>query len=277
MSKRNNDIDFGLKIWAEVLKLEHLHWGYFPEKKIVGEPVAIAELKKAQLDYTQHLFSFIPPQVKTILDVGAGLGKTASLLTEKGYQVHCLSNDEYQRTVINERYPGIPFTKSKFEENQLGKKFDLVLMSESVQYLDWPRALTKLEEVLNPNGYLLLADYFRKNDDLYYKACKLKEPFQEATALKFTLLNEEDITDYVLPTLDFGTFYWNKYILPVAGIVEEIIAKKTKPFLKFLINLALGKKIMKMRHYIWEHSPDKFNRDKFKNKLDYLIQLWQKK
>lgn len=279
MSEHENreGTDYGLRFMAEVLKLDHLHWGFFPEKKPVGEKYTLTEMKQAQLEYTKRLFSFIPDGVKTILDVGAGLGTTARLLTEKGYQVHCLSNDKYQQTVINQKYPAIPFTKSKFEENPLEKKFDLVLMSESSQYLDWPKTLAKLEMLLNPKGYLLLADYFRKGDDPFYKTCKIKQPFMNASEKSLTLLKEEDITDPVLPTLEFGSHCYQNFMLPSANIITDMIENKAPGILKFLVKLFVGGQLKKIHYYVWEHTPEKFDTVKFKEKLNYVIQLWQKK
>ena len=277
MRLKKDGTDYGLRFMAEVLKAEHLHWGYFPHKKFSSEKMTLAELKEAQLAYTNHLFSFIPAEVKTILDVGSGLGKTASLLTEKGYQVHCLSDDKYQQTVINSRYPHIPFTKNKFECCTLDEKFDLVLMSESVQYLNWDQALHKLEELLKPKGYLLLSDYFRKTDVPYYKACKILEPFMSATEKNFTLLKEDDITEHVLPTLDFSSYCYDEYILPAANIFADMVQNKVPVFIQNAIKLFFGKQIKKVHHYIWERMPDKFNRHKFKKEMVYIIQLWQKK
>ncbi len=277
MRENKEGTDYGLRFMAEVLKAEHLHWGYFPEKKFSGDQMTFAEVKKAQLEYTKHLFSFIPDNVKSILDVGAGLGKTASLLMEKGYQVHCLSNDKYQQTKINERYPEIPFTKSKFEESNLGKQFDLVLMSESVQYLKWNKALQKLDEVLKPGGFLLTSDYYRKEDGSFYQTCKVREVFEAATKDKFNLIKEDDITDNILPTLDFAIFSFNNYILPAANIFSEAIQNSTPGFVRFMAKVFLGKQLAKAKHYIWEHTPEKFDRVKFKQELYYLMQLWQKK
>jgi MPBQ/MSBQ methyltransferase len=269
--------DYGLRLMAEVMKLDHLHWGYFPEKRFTGEKFTLTEVKQAQLEYTKRLFSYIPATVKTILDVGAGVGTTARLLTEKGFQVHCLSNDRYQQTVINQKYPTIPFTKSKFEECRFETKFDLVLMSESSQYLDWPRALAKLKEILNPGGYLLLADYFRKENDPFYKTCKVKAPFMEVTQKSFSLLKEEDITDNALPTLEFGGYCYQQYMLPAADIISDMLDNKVPGIIKFLVKLTLGGQLKKARYYIWEHTPDKFDTAKFKAKLNYVIQLWQEK
>jgi hypothetical protein len=48
-------------------------------------------------------------------------------------------------------------------------------------------------------------------------------------------------------------------------------------WLRFLFKLVLGKQLKKARYYIWEHTPEKFNAAKFKEKVDYVMMLWQKK
>ncbi|HBE79908.1 MAG TPA: hypothetical protein DDW65_19335 [Firmicutes bacterium] len=277
MRENKEGMDYGLRIMAEVLKAEHLHWGYFPDKKFKGEEMTLTGLKEAQLDYTKHLFMFIPDTVQSILDVGAGLGKTAYLLTNNGYQVSCLSNDKYQQTKINEKYPAIPVIKNKFEDSRLGQTFDLILMSESVQYLNWPQTLYKLEEVLKPGGFLLTSDYFRKADSSFYKTCKVRESFEIATKNKFDLIKEEDITDNILPTLDFAMYGFNNYILPAANIVSELICNSTPPVVKCLANIFLRKQLQKAQYYIWGHTPEKFDREKFKQEMYYVIQLWSRK
>lgn len=276
MAKRTQEVDYNLKLMAEVFKLEHLHWGYFPEKRFSGAKT-LAELRQAQVNYAERLFSYIPEGVVNILDVGAGLGKTAALLQKKGYRVHCLSNDKYQETVINQKYPEIPFTRSKFEESDLAQQFDLVLMSESVQYLDWPAALSKLKQVLKPKGYLLLADYFRKEREPFYHHCKIKQPFEQETAQFFTLIKEDDITDHVLPTLEYAEFIWNEYVLPTSVILSEAIRERISPLLRFICYRLFKKGIDKIQRYVYQYAPDKFNKKKFKAKMNYVIQLWQLK
>ncbi len=64
------------------------------------------EMVKAQGRYIEHLVSFIPEDVKTVLDVGAGIGGNSSYLLSKGYEVEALSPDEYQESVFAEKYNG---------------------------------------------------------------------------------------------------------------------------------------------------------------------------
>ena len=107
MRHKRDGIDYNLRFMAEVLGADYLHWGYFPAKKFKNEALPWAELRQAQEDYTDHLLGHLPAGVRTILDVGCGLGTIAHLLQARGYMVHCLSSDLYQQSVIAKRYPEI--------------------------------------------------------------------------------------------------------------------------------------------------------------------------
>lgn len=276
MRRTREKIDYNLRFMAEVLGADYLHWGYFPERKFRNAALPWAELKQAQEDYTTHLLSFVPESVRTILDAGCGLGKTAHLLQTRGYVVHCLSSDPYQQTVVAERYPDLPFTRSRFEEAELNQGFDLILMSESSQYMDWIKALARIKKTLNPGGYLLLSDYFRYADDPYYRTCKVKGVFDEMTASAgLTLVRAEDITEFVLPTLDFGRYYYRRYVLPSANILLEMAGDRAGPLARGLIRLFFRKHLAKAWYYVFEKMPRKFDRDLFQQKMCYMIQLWR--
>lgn len=273
---KKDGIDYNLRFMAEVLGVDHLHWGYFPAKRFSGEAFPLAELRAAQEEYTERLFAHIPTGMLKILDAGCGIGKTAEKLRQRGYEVHCLTNDAYQQAVIKERYPDLPFTRAKFEECPLTERFDLILMSESSQYMDWPKALARIRELLGPGGHLLLSDYFRKKDDPYYRTCRVKDDFERLTAAAgFELLREEDITDHVLPTLDFGNYYCQKYILPALNIAIEMAESRMGRLTRGLSRLLLRKKLAKLWYYAFEKTPQKLDRNLFAGKMRYVIQLWR--
>lgn len=269
-------INYGLKFYKEVLGAEELHFGYFPEKCFKSEEFSFDELKKAQRDYTLHLLSYVPSSVCSILDVGCGFGNTASILGDRGYKVTCLSPDEYQEKIIKQKYPSLSFIRTKFEDFKTSKHFDLILMSESVQYLNLEIAYKNTKRLLNPSGYLLLSDYFRKSNSRYYHHCKVIDKHLEILQKNsFSLVVEEDITEYVLPTLDFSNYYYNKYAIPSLNIFEEYIQTRvSKPWI-MLAKLLFKKQLNKLTYYLGPYTAEKFDRYKFKENISYIIQLWQ--
>ncbi|MCK4306603.1 methyltransferase domain-containing protein [candidate division WOR-3 bacterium] len=282
--KSSDKIDYGLKFYNEVLGLEELHWGYFPEKHFPDNERTLGNFKKAQQDYTLHLLSYVPESVHSILDVGCGLGKMAKMLTDKGYKVTCISNDEYQETLIRQKYPSLQFVRTKFEDfatspqDSMNEHFDLLLMSESVQYLSLDSALKNARRLLNPSGYLLISDYFRKSDTKYYRTCKVLSDFMKASEENsFSLCKEEDITEFVLPTLYFANYCYSKYALPSINILGDYADSQLPRAVISLAKCLFKKWLNKLTYYIGEHTSKKLNSSLFREKVSYVIQLWQLK
>ncbi len=299
--KSSDKVDYGLKFYSGVLGLEELHWGYFPEKHFPGDELTLSNFKKAQQDYTLHLLSYIPESVHSILDVGCGLGKMAKTLTDRGYKVTCISNDEYQETLIKQKYPSLQFVRTKFEDfsastadvadtadksfpqdfsifprDSVNEHFDLLLMSESVQYLSLDSALKNAKRLLNPSGYLLISDYFRKSDTKYYRTCKVLSDFMKASEENsFSLCKEEDITEFVLPTLYFANHCYSKYALPSINILRDYADSQLPRAVISLAKCLFKKWLNKLTYYIGEHTSKKLNSSLFREKVSYLIQLWQ--
>ena len=125
-------IDHVLKLYSESVRSPYLHYGFWDNPESVNaSEFTLNEMVKAQGRYIEHLVSFIPEDVKTVLDVGAGIGGNSSYLLSKGYEVEALSPDEYQENVFAEKYNGeVKFHRSKFEDFKPEKKYDLVFISK---------------------------------------------------------------------------------------------------------------------------------------------------
>jgi MPBQ/MSBQ methyltransferase len=81
----------GLVVGRFALDMHDLHYGYWtPDLALTA-----ANLPVAQARYTDKLMADIPEGVKTILDVGCGAGNTAKKLLDRGYEVVCLSPNEW--------------------------------------------------------------------------------------------------------------------------------------------------------------------------------------
>ena len=114
------------------LKLNSLHYGYWP-----GDlPVDISNLHIAQDNYSNFLISHIPDGVRSVLDVCCGTGSMARLLTDKGYQVDGVSPSPYlaEKTRKELGNSGEVF-ECYYEDLRTDNNYDLILFSESFQYL----------------------------------------------------------------------------------------------------------------------------------------------
>ena len=115
-------IDHVLKLYSETIQSPYLHYGFWDNPETINSNVlSIDDIVKAQGRYIEHLSSFIPEDVKKIIDVGCGVGGNAEYLKEKGFEIDVLSPDTYQEEFINNKFNGdMRFYKTKLIEKLPG-------------------------------------------------------------------------------------------------------------------------------------------------------------
>ena len=271
MSRR---VDYGLRFYREVLKLDSLHFGLWAD----GDPRTLEGMRIAQQRYTEHLLSFIPPETRSVLDVGCGTGSTAAQLIERGLEVTCVSPDPYQEELVRERFDGqVECHLACFEELSTRASYDLILMSESAQYIKVEAGCRRSHALLRPDGHLLVADYFRKTPSRrYYKTCHVASEFLDAARRHgLGLVREEDITQRVLPTLELAGRLYREHVRPAADIALEYVESEM-PVVWRAANVLLRGKIRKLRHYVYERFPEKLDPAKFAENVRYVIYLFRR-
>jgi SAM-dependent methyltransferase len=205
-TKKNLSREVGLEIASicgrYFLKLEDLHYGYWTPDL----PVDIVNLQKAQDNYTQFLISNLPDGIHTILDVGFGTGAVARRLIERKYKVDGVSPSSFfadqGRQLLGEQ---VNIFECRYEDLQTEKRYDLVLFSESFQYIHLEMALEKTSRLLNDGGYMLISDVFRKEMEgkRHQKGGHRLDKFRELIKnCPFEPLHDIDITELTAPTID---------------------------------------------------------------------------
>jgi len=270
-------IDHVLKLYSESVRSPYLHYGFWDNPESVNaSEFTLNEMVKAQGRYIEHLVSFIPEDVKTVLDVGAGIGGNSSYLLSKGYEVEALSPDEYQESVFAEKYNGeVKFHRSKFEDFKPEKKYDLVLESESACYIQIEPGWKTARKTIRDGGYLLASDYFlHHNDgsgDWHIKAAHDEKVYMEtAEKYGFKLIREYDQTENTMPTLDGVKAFMERFIYPTVEFSSQYM-DKNYPFILKVIKKAFGNKVdKKMKQFSLLES------DEFRKYKRYMIYLFQK-
>jgi MPBQ/MSBQ methyltransferase len=217
--------DHILEYYYKITKSDYLHYGYWN----LEDELNIENLRLAQERYIDHLISFIPKDVKTILDVGCGIGGNALRLKKAGFEVEALSPDAAQAQMFKAKGE-VPFYLTKFEDFETPKKYDLILMSESAQYIPIQEGLEKCCSLLNEKGNLLLSDYFireKAEKNNVFAACTHMEDeyLKFAKEYGFEIVLSEDITSRVAPTLDFVRLKYNEYVEPTLELVDSLLQK----------------------------------------------------
>ena len=270
-------IDHVLKLYSETIRSPFLHYGFWDEPKSVDlDSVNLQEIKDAQGRYIEHLSSFIPSNVKSILDVGCGIGGNADYLHNKGYHIETLSPDDFQRTVIDGKFKGeMKFHHCKFEKFDPQQKYDLILESESACYIKIDQGFEKARETLRDGGYLLASDYFvhhrdgTKNPHLK-SSHDMDKYLSSAAAYGFELIKEYDQTENTMPTLDYGKYFIERFINPSIeyGIYS---AKKNYPKTARIVGKLMGPKFEAKMDQM-----DLLDSGLFRKYRKYMIYLFQK-
>ncbi len=238
-------LEIGLVLSRFFFNTEHLHFGYWPDNLSLN----IDNLKQAQDYHSDQIINAIPKNVDTILDVGSGSGGLADKLIEKKYKVECVSPSEYLSDAIEEKLNNkVKVHRSTFENLNIDKKFDLVIFSESFQYVNIQKTLSKVPNFLNENAHLLICDFFRKPDTstkLLGGGHAWDDFYNEISSTSFENILDEDITIETARTYDLI----NKIINNVAEPVRDLSAKYLEsnyPKIMKLLRWYLDKKIKRI-------------------------------
>ncbi|MCX6189965.1 MAG: class I SAM-dependent methyltransferase [Bacteroidetes bacterium] len=277
-NKKNRKVDSkevgleaGLMILKFFLKTEYLHYGYFTN----GLATDVANLKQAQENYAEMIFSHIPEGTKTILDVGCGSGKTAQELIRKGYQVDCVSPGQiltaYAKKLIGDK---ATFFQSKFEEISNNKKYDLILFSESFQYIPMDQSIPKAMELLHEGGHIIVSDFFKNDPDKKSKlggGHEFDEWLKYKAAYPLKTISELDITAETAPTIDILNQMTMEVVFPVWSTVWALAEDRFSLLVK-LVKWKYDKKISKIEN---KHFTGMRTGENFKNYKIYKFYLFQ--
>ena len=242
-------LDVGLLIGKFFMDTEELHYGYWPDDKTV----TAQNFSQAQDRHSQLIIDNIPGTVKHILDVGSGSGSLAKKLTALGYQVDCVIPSEFLAEKIQENvHPSSKIYTSKFEELEISDKYDLILFSESFQYVKLNISINKILSILDKNGYLLICDVFHKNVSGIspmrggHRLDLFENEIEKTELIKKT---DIDITLETAPTWDFLNQFLNEVAIPISDMSHSYVTYKYPKLIKFMK---------------W----------KFRNRIDKITKVW---
>lgn len=260
----------GLRFLNHFFHTDYLHYGYWRD----GLPVEVLNLKLAQQAYSEFLYAFIPTATRSILDVGCGSGRVALELIQRGYRVDCISPSE-KLTEFATRLLGdkARIIRGRFETVPIEGRYDLVLFSESFQYIPMTDALNRSRKLLNTGGHILISDFFRK-DDVPGKSSlggghSLSEFWRRLDEAGLEVIRQEDITARVAPTIDLVNGITMEVIHPLYNDLGALLRDRFPLISKFL-RWKYRKKLDKIenKHFRGERNAANFR--KYKTYLTVL-------
>ncbi|HEX9732480.1 MAG TPA: class I SAM-dependent methyltransferase [Thermoanaerobaculia bacterium] len=264
--RRRIKTSVALRLYSEVFHLDYLHYGLWD-----GEPLTLEGMRAAQERYAERLARAIPAGVASILDVGCGTGSLSALLKARGYRLEGLSPDPHQQRLYAERV-GEPFHLARFQDFVPARTCDLVMMSEVAQYVWLPKLFPAVRRAA-PQGYLLLADYFRQRAAGGALPAGSGHPLDDfldqAERHRCELLEREDVTDAAAPTLELAGKLVDLYVEPAASILADAVASR-HPWL-----FALGRSLLRRRFARLIAGREFLDATTFKKTRRYLLLLFR--
>jgi len=223
-------LDAGLGFVKWLTGAENLHYGLW-----TGLDHNAGNAGAAQAAYTDKLFGYLPAGKLSILDIGGGAGETARKLIALGHDVEIVVPSPLLAERCRANAPQAVVHEMMFEDLTTDRRFDLCLFSESFQYIPLDVALGKALDLLKPDGHILIADCFRSDDfasDGKIRTVGGGHPvsgFRGALeTLPVQVLNEEDITDAVAPSIDLEQKLFHVFGDALTRIDTELVDKRPK-------------------------------------------------
>ena len=274
--KKINTREIGLKIGSILsryfLKSEDLHYGHWTDDL----PLELFNLTRAQERHSDFLIAHIPETAKAILDVGCGSGKLAERLLNKGYRVDCVSPSPFFTERAKELLGGrVHIFECQYERLDTENRYDLILFSESFQYVKLEKAIQNSFRFLNEGGHLLICDFFAteaKGKSNIGGGHKLARFYHQIGRYPFKLVKDIDITRHIAPNIDLVNDLMVNVGLPIWDLVSHFL-NNNHPFIARLIRWKYRKKIAKIRQ---KYLTGMWNAVHFATYKTYRLLLYQK-
>ena len=262
-----------LNYYLGLTESPYLHYGYWETLPVPTDELTLARLRIAQQAYTVKLLEAIPKGTQTILDVGCGIGGNAAYLLDRAFAVEGLAPDPFQQQrFLKCTGDRAVFHLTRFEDFKATKSYDLILFSESSQYMSAVDIANGAAKILNPEGYVLLADMLRSDanykEGMFSNCHVVTELHAALNQAGFTLVKTEDISAHILPTIDLYVDTFRRYGLNTMIYVADLISIAVPPIHK-LLRWIFRRWFKKLVVEGLEAS------QLFEQYLCYEIQLWQ--
>jgi SAM-dependent methyltransferase len=278
--------ELGLVLAQQLGNVEDLHYGLWdPDLEL-----KFANLGVAQQRYSDMLLAELPPANGNVrvLDVGCGTGHLISQMLTRGYLadgvIPARDLGELVRKRIGERSGYQPtIYECKFEDfpaDEARAKYDVVLFSESFQYIKPADSLPLVQQLLKPGGLLVICDFFKTaahgdggpGDKSFGGGHPHREYLETMSRFPFQLVKDDDITKRVSPNLHLLNEWLMSRARPAGITIHRYLSSNYSWTTRFALWL-FRKKLRKLqyKYFSGHRSRETFERYKTYHLLVYRL------
>jgi SAM-dependent methyltransferase len=274
--------ELGLVLARHLLKVDDLHYGLWDE---VLAP-SLANLAQAQQRYNRFLLSRLPPPPARVLDVGCGTGHLLAQMQALGYAADGVIPSATLAQAVRARCTASAAVgtvhECRFEDLVLpagAPRYDLLLFSESFQYLQLDQALPRLPALLREGGQVMVFDFFKTaaegdgqpGDGSFRGGHPLADVMRRMQGSPFELIVDEDLTPAIAPNLDIVDDLLMARLKPSAEAVGQFLRAR-HPWASRLLGWLLRRRLERLHYkYFSGHR----NRRVFERYKTYRLLVWR--
>jgi len=278
--------ELGLVLAQQLGNVEDLHYGLWdPDLEL-----SFANIRVAQQRYSDLILSQLPASTASVrvLDVGCGTGHLISQMLDRGYLadgvIPAKDLGALVRRRIGERQGYEPrIFECKFEDFPVDEgrgRYDVVLFSESFQYIKPAESLPLVQQLLKPGGLLVICDFFKTTahgdggpgDKSFGGGHPHKEYLETVSRFPFRLMKDEDITKRVSPNLQLLNDWLMNRAKPASQTIHRFLSSNYSISTRLLM-WAFRKKLRKLqyKYFSGHRSRETFERYKTYHLLVYRL------